>query len=141
MLLSMEFLHRRKARLDLENGVMTLDRDTVPMKFGRAEGPLEVQNLTAQSIRIPAASAALFRCRLDRALGNFTVKPDPTGLSDALPVPKTYHTGGGKTAVTCLINASDVELSIEEGSRLGSAWEAEFTVQAPPSVMNVLSVT
>jgi hypothetical protein len=94
MLLCMEFLHRRKARLDLENRVMTLDRDTVPMKFERAEGPLEAQVLTAQSIRIPAASAALCRCRLDRALGNFTVNPDPTGLSDALLVPNTYHTGG-----------------------------------------------
>jgi hypothetical protein len=45
MLLGMEFLYRRKARLDLENAVMTLDRDTVPMKFGRAEGPLEVKFL------------------------------------------------------------------------------------------------
>jgi hypothetical protein len=55
-------------------------------------------------------------------------------------VPNTYHTGG-KTAVTCLINTSDVEISIAEGSRLGSAWEAELTVEAPPSVLNVLSVT
>jgi hypothetical protein len=47
MLLRMEFLHRRKARLDLENGVMTLDRDTVPVKFGLVEGPLETQVLTA----------------------------------------------------------------------------------------------
>ena len=94
----------------------------------------------SQSIRIPAASAVLCRCRLDRALGNFTVNPDPTRLSDALLVPNTYHSGG-KTAVTCLINTSDVEMSLEEGSRLGSAWEAELTVQAPPSVMNVLSVT
>jgi hypothetical protein len=48
MLLGMEFLHQRKARLDLENGVMTLDRDTVPMTFGRAEGPLDAQILTVQ---------------------------------------------------------------------------------------------
>jgi predicted aspartyl protease len=48
MLLGMEFLHQRKARLDLENRVMTLDRDTVPMTFGRAEGPLETQVLTVQ---------------------------------------------------------------------------------------------
>jgi hypothetical protein len=46
MLLGMEFLHQRKARLDFENGVMTLNRDTVPMTFGRAEGPLETQVLT-----------------------------------------------------------------------------------------------
>jgi hypothetical protein len=116
----MEFLHRRKARLDLESGVTTLDRETVSMKFGRADGPLEVQVLAAQSIRIPAASATLRRCRLDRVLGNFTVNPDSTGLSDALLVPNTYHIGG-KTVVTCLINASDVEMSIEKGSRLGSA--------------------
>jgi hypothetical protein len=45
-----------------------------------------------------------------------------------------------KTAVTYLINASDVEMSIEEGSRLGTTWEAELAVQAPPSMMNVLSV-
>jgi hypothetical protein len=129
MLLGMEFLHRRKARLDMENGVMTLDRDTVPMKFGRAEGPLGAQVLTAQSIRIPTASAALCFCHLDRTLENFAVSPDPTGLSDALLIPHTYHTGG-KTAVTCLVNTSGVAISIAEGSQLGMVWEAEPTVRA-----------
>jgi predicted aspartyl protease len=79
MLLGMEFLHRRKARLDLENGVITLDRGTVPMMFGRAEGPLGAQVITAQPLRIPAASADLCLCHLDRTLGNFAVSPDPMG--------------------------------------------------------------
>jgi hypothetical protein len=139
MLLGMEFLHRRKARLDLENGVMTLDRGTVPMMFGRAEGPLGAQVITAQPLRIPAASAALCLCHLDGTLGNFAVSPDPMGLSDALLIPHTYHTGG-KTAVTCLVNTSDVSISIAEGSRLGVAWEAEPTVIAQGPVRNVFCV-
>jgi hypothetical protein len=139
MLLGIEFLHKRKVRLDLENGVMMLDRGTVPMMFGRAEGPLRAQVLTAQSLRIPAASAALCFCHLDRTVGNFAVSPDPMGLSDALLIPHTYHTGG-KTAVTCLINTSDVVIKIEEGIRLGVASETESTVRAQGPVRNVFCV-
>jgi hypothetical protein len=136
MLLRMKFLHRRKARLYLEKGVMTLDRDTVPIKFGWAE---EAQVLTAQSIRIPAVSAALCLCHLDRTLGNFAVSPNPMELSDALLVPHTYHTGR-KMTVTCLVNTSDVAISIAEGSQMGVAREAEPTVRAKGPVRNVFRV-
>ncbi|XP_056003459.1 uncharacterized protein LOC130046578 [Ostrea edulis] len=139
MLLGMEFLHQQKAHLDLEHGTMTLGKEKVPMTFGRPGGGQEAQVSVTKSIRVPAASVVLCPCHLDKELEDFVVSPQITRLSNLLLVPHTYHTGG-RSAVTCFINASDEDVSIPEGSVIGSASEAGFRTPTPDIVRNVCSV-
>lgn len=79
---------------------------------------------------------ALCLCHLDRHFGGFIVSPDITPLSDVLLVPHSYHTRG-KSAVVCIVNASNEAMALPMGSVIRSAQEAESQALVPGTAQRV----
>jgi hypothetical protein len=128
MLLGIDFLC--KAVLDLERGKLSLGGETIHMTSSRVELWKEARVSLARKVCIPAGFVVLCPARLDRKLGDYMVESSIEQVSDLLLMLHTYHASGSSTQI-CLVNPSERDFTLQEGSTLGDAVEAGLHVPVP----------
>jgi hypothetical protein len=128
ILLGIDFLD--KAVLNLERGKLSLGGETIHMTSSKVEPWKEAWVSLARKVCIPAGSVVLCPAHLDRKLGDYMVEPSIEQVSDLLLMPHTYHASGSSTQI-CLVNPSERDVTLQEGSMLGAAVEAGHHVPVP----------
>jgi hypothetical protein len=78
----------------------------------------------------PRRFCSLCPARLDQKLGDYMVEPRFEQVLKLLLMLHTYHASGSSTQI-CLVNPSERDVTLQEGSILGDAVEAGLHVPLP----------
>jgi hypothetical protein len=121
MLLEIDFLC--KALLDLEHGKLSLGGETIHMTSSRVEPWKEARVSLTRKVCVPAGSVAMCPASLNQKLEDYMLEPSIKHLSDLLLMLHPHHASGSSTQI-CAVSQSDRDVTFQEGSMLGAAFEA-----------------
>lgn len=124
----MDILWEHKAKMDL--GVINLCGEEMQTTYDRGETEGVARMTLVREVCVRAGSAVLCSFKLDRSLSEFMTIPGIEKLSEALLMAHAHH-AAGDASMACLVNPSEKDITLKEGSFLGEAVEAGLHVPAP----------